>query len=158
RRDVSGEQSGQSPPWVQPITEGHDPSRPERVAYRYALATRADVDRALDVAREAGRRWASRPEAERRALLDACADEMGRRRGDLIGAMILDGAKTVTEADPEVSEAIDFARYYPRSLAEAAGEFPGGRADPLGVVVVTPPWNFPLSIPASGVFAALAAA
>ena len=29
--------------------------------------------------------------------------------------------------------------------------------EPLGVVVVTPPWNFPLSIPAGGVLAALAA-
>jgi len=29
--------------------------------------------------------------------------------------------------------------------------------EPLGVVVVAPPWNFPLSIPASGVLAALAA-
>ena len=65
--------------------------------------------------------------------------------------------KTVTEADPEVSEAIDFARYYPRSLIEAADELVDCRAEPLGVVVVTPPWNFPLAIPAGGVFAALAA-
>jgi RHH-type proline utilization regulon transcriptional repressor/proline dehydrogenase/delta 1-pyrroline-5-carboxylate dehydrogenase len=72
--------------------------------------------------------------------------------------MVLDGAKTVMEADPEVSEAIDFARYYPRSFIEAADELGDCRAEPLGVVVVTPPWNFPLAIPAGGVFAALAAA
>ena len=71
--------------------------------------------------------------------------------------MILDGAKTVTEADAEVSEAVDFARYYARSLREAAGEVDDCRMEPLGVVVVTPPWNFPLSIPAGGVLAALAA-
>ena len=34
--------------------------------------------------------------------------------------MILDGAKTVTEADAEVSEAVDFARYYARALVETA--------------------------------------
>ena len=45
-------------------------------------------------------------------LLEAGADELARPRGDLIGAMILDGAKTVPEADAEVSEAVDFARYY----------------------------------------------
>ncbi len=71
--------------------------------------------------------------------------------------MVLDGAKTVTEADPEVSEAIDCARYYSRIWLEAVEELADCRAEPLGVVVVTPPWNFPLAIPAGGVLAALAA-
>ena len=137
--------------------EGRDPSRPGRVAYRYALAGPADVDRALTVARAAQPAWAGHPVAERDARLEACAAELNRRRGDLIGAMILDGAKTVTEADAEVSEAVDFARYYARTLREAAGELADCRMDPLGVVVVTPPWNFPLSIPAGGVLGALAA-
>jgi RHH-type proline utilization regulon transcriptional repressor/proline dehydrogenase/delta 1-pyrroline-5-carboxylate dehydrogenase len=137
--------------------EGRDPSRPGRTAYRYALADRGAVDRALAAARAAGTAWARRPEPERAALLDRSAAELARRRGDLIGAMILDGAKTVAEADPEVSEAVDFARYYPRALRALAEELVDCRADPLGVVVVAPPWNFPLSIPAGGVLAALAA-
>ena len=136
--------------------EGRDRSRPERVAYRHASADRGQVSRALDTARSAVPAWAGRPSAARRALLDRAAMVLARRRGDLIGAMIVDGAKTVPEADPEVSEAIDFARYYPRSL-ETAGDLAGCRMEPLGVVVVAPPWNFPLSIPASGVLAALAA-
>jgi RHH-type proline utilization regulon transcriptional repressor/proline dehydrogenase/delta 1-pyrroline-5-carboxylate dehydrogenase len=134
-----------------------DRSRPERVAYRHALAGRAEVSRALDVARAAQPAWTARPLSERRAVLDKAATVLARRRGDLIGAMIVDGAKTVAEADPEVSEAIDFARYYPRSLEEAAGHVGGCQMEALGVVVVAPPWNFPLSIPASGVLAALAA-
>src|SRR6266849_3235374 len=97
-----------------------------------------------------------RPAAERRRLLDLAAAVLARRRGDLVGAMIVDGAKTVTEADPEVSEAIDFARYYARALG-AGDTVDGCRLTPLGVVVVAPPWNFPLSIPAGGVLAALAA-
>ncbi|HKQ61782.1 MAG TPA: aldehyde dehydrogenase family protein, partial [Candidatus Polarisedimenticolaceae bacterium] len=87
---------------------------------------------------------------------DRAAAVLARRRGDLIGAMIVDGAKTVTEADPEVSEAVDFARYYARALG-AGDVVDGCRLEPLGVVVVAPPWNFPLSIPAGGVLAALAA-
>ncbi|MCU1503773.1 MAG: putA, partial [Ilumatobacteraceae bacterium] len=51
---------------------------------------------------------------------------------------------------PEVSEAIDFARY------DAAAAIPG-EAAPYGVVVVAAPWNFPYAIPAGGVFAALMA-
>ncbi len=136
--------------------EGRDRSHPARVAYRHALADRRQVSRALDAARAAREPWAGRPAAERRALLDAAATVLARRRGDLIGAMIVDGAKTAAEADPEVSEAIDFARHYARALG-AGDTVDGCRLEPLGVVVVAPPWNFPLSIPAGGVLAALAA-
>lgn len=138
------------------LTEGRDRSRPGRVAYRHGLADRAQVGRALDAARAAQGAWARRPAAERCRLIEEAARTLARRRGDLIGAMIVDGAKTVPEADPEVSEAIDFARYYARA-AGAAEPVDGCRMEPLGVVVVAPPWNFPLSIPAGGVLAALAA-
>src|SRR6185503_6341196 len=116
--------------------------RPSRVAYRHALADRAQIDRALHAARSAAGTWSAVPPSRRRALLDAAGAALAWRRGDLIGAMIADGAKTVTEADPEVSEAVDFARYYARSLDEA-GDLGACRMEPLGVVVVAPPWNFP---------------
>ncbi|NJL33017.1 MAG: aldehyde dehydrogenase family protein [Chloroflexaceae bacterium] len=82
--------------------------------------------------------------------------ELERNRGDLIGAMIRDGGKAITEADSEVSEAVDFANYYARSLdlGEAVADC---RSEPLGVVVITPPWNFPCAIPCGGMLAALMA-
>ncbi|MEX2224287.1 MAG: aldehyde dehydrogenase family protein, partial [Candidatus Rokuibacteriota bacterium] len=114
------------------------------------------VGRALDAARAAQAAWRRRRAPVRRRLFEGAAGALARRRGELVGAMIVDGAKTATEADPEVSEAIDFARYYAR--ARGAGDvLDGCRLEPLGVVVVAPPWNFPLSIPAGGVLAALAA-
>ena len=45
--------------------DGHDPSRPGRVAYRYALGGPADVDRALTVVRTAQPAWAALHIAER---------------------------------------------------------------------------------------------
>jgi RHH-type proline utilization regulon transcriptional repressor/proline dehydrogenase/delta 1-pyrroline-5-carboxylate dehydrogenase len=135
---------------------GRDPSRPGLVAYRHALGGPADVEDALAAARAAQPAWAARPAADREALLEACAADLAWRRGDLIGAMILDGAKTAAEADAEISEAVDFGRYYARTLRKEAGEVDDCRVEPLGVVVVTPPWNFPLSIPAGGVLASLA--
>src|SRR5207237_7857922 len=102
-----------------------DRSRPERVAYRHALAGRAEVSRALDVARAAQPAWTARPLSERRAVLDKAATVLARRRGDLIGPVIVDGPKTVAEADPEVSEDIDFGRSYPPSLAAAAAHVRG---------------------------------
>jgi RHH-type proline utilization regulon transcriptional repressor/proline dehydrogenase/delta 1-pyrroline-5-carboxylate dehydrogenase len=139
------------------VGQGHDPSRPGRTAYHYALGGPDDVDRALSAARAAQPAWAALGAVERGVQLEAVATELARRRGDLIGAMIVDGAKTATEADAEVCEAIDFARYYARTMRETAPELADCRMEPLGVVVVTPPWNFPLSIPAGGVLAALAA-
>jgi RHH-type proline utilization regulon transcriptional repressor/proline dehydrogenase/delta 1-pyrroline-5-carboxylate dehydrogenase len=136
--------------------EGLDPSRPHQAAYHYALADSSHVDQALDVALEAQPAWGSRSIAARQAVLREVAAELARRRGDLIGSMMLDSAKTVAEADPEVSEAIDFARYYAQAL-DLGEEVADCAITPLGVVVVTPPWNFPLSIPLGGVLAALMA-
>src|SRR5882724_3251641 len=68
------------------VAEGRDPSRPGVVAYHYALGGAADVDRALSVARGAQPAWGALTSAERGARLHACAAELGRRRGDLIGA------------------------------------------------------------------------
>src|SRR5690606_5034195 len=97
----------------------------------------------------------------RHARLRAAAQWMRVRRGDLIGAAVAEGGKTIPEADPEVSEAIDFTEFYPLSVkrffdpqdAASDGVAPRGR----GVVVVVSPWNFPIAIPCGGIAAALAA-
>ena len=119
------------------------------------------VDRAVEAATQAQPGWAARPPAERRDLLWRVADELGRRRKDLVAAMVHEGHKTVAEADPEVSEAIDFARWYGQRALDLGGtSFAGSglaRFEPFGAVLVVPPWNFPVAIPSGGVFAALAA-
>jgi RHH-type transcriptional regulator, proline utilization regulon repressor / proline dehydrogenase / delta 1-pyrroline-5-carboxylate dehydrogenase len=77
---------------------------------------------------------------------------MEQGRFDTIALMVHDGKKAAWEADTEVSEAIDFARYYAEFRHQA-----GLRVSALGIVAVTPPWNFPYAIPCSGVLAALMA-
>jgi RHH-type proline utilization regulon transcriptional repressor/proline dehydrogenase/delta 1-pyrroline-5-carboxylate dehydrogenase len=135
---------------------GIDPSRPYQVAYRYTLADPVQVEQALDVAVEACKTWGALALEVRQGTLLEVAAELARRRGDLIGSMMLDSAKTPAEADPEVSEAIDFARYYASAL-DLGEVVTDCTMTPLGVVVVTPPWNFPLSIPLGSVLAALMA-
>jgi len=125
----------------------------------------AAVDDAIERARAAQRRWAERPAGERRQVLRAVGDELARRRGDLLTALVHEGRKTIAQADPEICEAIDFARYYAdradlaHPLDRGRDPLPRQRArfGPLGVVAVVPPWNFPVAIPAGGMFAALAA-
>jgi len=116
----------------------------------------AAVDAAVERARAAGGAWARTPAAERAAVLRRAGDLLESRRGDLVAVMAHEAGKTVAEADPEVSEAADFARYYARSAVEL-GRVPGAAFTPARVVVVTPPWNFPVAIPMGGVLAGLAA-
>jgi RHH-type proline utilization regulon transcriptional repressor/proline dehydrogenase/delta 1-pyrroline-5-carboxylate dehydrogenase len=132
---------------------GVDPSAPgSGAAYRWFSASSEVVESAVAWARSAGPEWAARSPSARRAVLEGAADALARRRGELLAVMAYDTGKTVREGDPEVSEAIDFATYYGSLIPEAGSGF-----RPFGTVVVAPPWNFPLSIPAGGVLAALAA-
>ena len=119
-----------------------------------------DTVAAIDavVARACASSWRALPAVERRRVLLAVADEMARQRGATLALMAHEAAKTVAEGDPEVSEAIDFARYYASSIdGISAGRARGLTFEPFGVVVVASPWNFPYAIPAGGVLAALAA-
>ena len=136
--------------------ESTDPSRPGVVTARYLQASEEDIERAVLCADEDPDGWRATSVAERCRALYRVADNIAQRRGDLMGAMLAEGGKTLAESDPEVSEAIDFCRFYAdsaRSLHDIGGFTAHGR----GVVVVVSPWNFPLAIPCGGVAAALAA-
>ncbi len=116
----------------------------------------AEVDRAVTAATRAASGWAATDAAERARVLTAVGDALASHRGALLSVMVHEAGKTVAEADPEISEAIDFARYYATRALELE-QVPGARFTPAGVVVVTPPWNFPVAIMLGGAMAALAA-
>ncbi|PKQ26786.1 MAG: 1-pyrroline-5-carboxylate dehydrogenase [Actinobacteria bacterium HGW-Actinobacteria-4] len=120
------------------------------------VASAADLDAVMDTARRAGMRWGATPAAERAGILRRAGAELARRRAELMEVMGSECGKVVEQSDPEVSEAIDFANYYAAS-AEQLDQVDGARFEPVQVTVVTPPWNFPVAIPAGGVLAALAA-
>jgi RHH-type proline utilization regulon transcriptional repressor/proline dehydrogenase/delta 1-pyrroline-5-carboxylate dehydrogenase len=135
---------------------GKDPSRPGHEAYRFAQAEIQHIQTALQVATDSVGAWHGLGIQRRGEILKQCGVVFAQQRGHTIGSMLLDAGKNVVQADVEVSEAIDFANYYAESL-EQTGFFDGTTQHPIGVVVVTPPWNFPYAIPAGGVLAALAA-
>ncbi|MCB0106420.1 MAG: bifunctional proline dehydrogenase/L-glutamate gamma-semialdehyde dehydrogenase, partial [Caldilineaceae bacterium] len=146
--------------WLTPNQDGtgRDPSRPTlAAAYNYALAGPAEIETALQVAAATQAAWQQWRVDERKHLLVQVAEKLAARRADLIGAAMLDGGKTVEQADVEVSEAIDFANYYARSFAEMVADLADCAFTPFGTVLVTPPWNFPIAIPCGGVLAALMA-
>ena len=92
----------------------------------------------------------------RAELLDRAGEVLSAFRGRLVEVMVSETGKTLAEADVEVSEAVDFAYYYAARARELAG-IRGATFVPVPLTVVTPPWNFPVSIPAGGVLSALAA-
>jgi len=135
-----------------------DPNQlPARVCVsRCALATAADVRRAVACAAGDPDGWRALTARRRRRILGAAAVEIRRARADLIGATAATTGKLFTEADPEVSEAVDFAEFYPRA-AESYYRMESLRCRGKGVGVVVTPWNFPIAIPCGGITAALAA-
>ncbi|NYD40230.1 bifunctional proline dehydrogenase/L-glutamate gamma-semialdehyde dehydrogenase [Nocardioides panaciterrulae] len=100
--------------------------------------------------------WAARTAAERAVVLEEAARVLEQRRGELAEVMASETGKTLDQSDPEISEAIDFARYY-AELARGLETVDGATFVPCALTVVTPPWNFPVAIPAGSTLAALAA-
>jgi RHH-type proline utilization regulon transcriptional repressor/proline dehydrogenase/delta 1-pyrroline-5-carboxylate dehydrogenase len=116
------------------------------------VASLDQIEQTLGELRRGAAAWSARSPRERTEILGRAATLMAAERATTIAIMGREAGKTFDEANPEVSEAIDFARFY-----AIQGEQLGDLTQPLGVVCVVPPWNFPYAIPAGGVFAALAA-
>ncbi|MBE3598194.1 MAG: L-glutamate gamma-semialdehyde dehydrogenase [Limnochordaceae bacterium] len=143
-----------------------NPARPAEIVGYVSKADPELADRAIRSAYEAFGRWSRySPDARARVLLRAAAI-MRRRRLELNAWQVLEVGKTWVEADVETAEAIDFLEYYaremmrlgaPQPLTPLPGEENEQRYIPLGVVVVIPPWNFPLSILTGMTSAALVA-
>jgi len=126
----------------------------ERV-YEITLAVEKDVPDVIGKAREAQPEWeALGLEGRHERLADAAA-RLRKHRGELIGSAASVCGKLFDETDAEVSEAIDFVEYYPRSLRTLL-QSGNVQAAPLGTVLVISPWNFPVAIPVGGVAASLA--
>ena len=118
-----------------------------------AEATPGDVDAALASALQAAAGWQATPPAERSACLLRAADILEARTPALIGLIVREAGKSLTNAVGEIREAVDFLRYY----AKQAECFDPATHTGLGPVSCISPWNFPLAIFTGQVAAALVA-
>lgn len=122
-----------------------------------AMITDAGIlNTVIETAVEKGKAWGALSGAERAEILHRAGDVLEARRADLLEVMASETGKTLDQGDPEVSEAVDFAHYYAES-ARKLDDVDGATFIPAKLTVVTPPWNFPVAIPAGSVLAALAA-
>lgn len=116
----------------------------------------ATLNAVIDTAVEKGKAWGALSGAERAEILHRAGEVLEARRADLLEVMASETGKTIDQGDPEISEAVDFAHYYAES-ARKLDDVDGATFVPAKLTVVTPPWNFPVAIPAGSTLAALAA-
>ena len=118
-------------------------------------ANKEQTEKILDIAEKDAGGWRKTTIEERHKIMYKAANILGEMRGDLCGAMCAITGKTIEEGDVEVSEGIDYCRFYTTTMKKLA------KLDDVdmvakGTVLVLSPWNFPCAIPCGGVVAALA--
>jgi acyl-CoA reductase-like NAD-dependent aldehyde dehydrogenase len=122
----------------------------------FARSQGADVDRAVQAAREAYPKWMMTPAPERADYLLRVALLLEERKEELSKLMTREMGKTVKESRADVQEGIDFAHYMAGEGRRALGEtvpaelpnkFYMTVRHPVGVVGLITPWNFPIAIP-----------
>jgi aldehyde dehydrogenase (NAD+) len=137
--------------------EDRNPADPGDVVGVFAAASVEDTRAAIAAAREALPGWANTPAPARGAILEQASQIIASRVDELAAELTREEGKTLAEAKGEVARARDILRYYAgegwryggQTLpGNTAGEMLYTRREPLGVVSIITPWNFPIAIPA----------
>ncbi len=145
--------------------ENRNPSDTSDVIGTYHQATPDDVAHAIAVARSAFPAWRRSGAQTRMELLDRIGAEILARSDELADLLAREEGKTRREALGEVTRAGNIFRFFAGECVRTGGELlPSVRPEaevlvtrePIGVVSVIAPWNFPIAIPAWKIAPALA--
>ena len=146
-------------------TSNINPSDLADVIGEYAKASAAQVDSAISAARGAFAEWSVFPIQARSDALDKVGNEILARREELGTLLAREEGKTLPEGIGEVTRAGNIFKFYAAECLRLAGEVlpsvrPGVSVEvtrePLGVIGLITPWNFPIAIPAWKIAPALA--
>lgn len=134
-----------------------NPADPSSVVAVYNKATSEDIENAVSAAHNSLDEWAAFGLIKRGLILRKVADLMVDRREELAKLMTLEQGKTLVEAQVEIDGSAETIRYHAEAARFAYGRtyvssIPDERIEavrqPLGVIAVVTPWNFPAQIPA----------
>ena len=137
--------------------ENRSPAASGTVLGTFPKATREDARRAIAAAREALAGWKATPPPTRGDVLHRASQLLAARRAELARVLTQEEGKTLAEATAEVQRAADIFRYYAGEgwrmggavlPSASAGELLYTQREPLGVITIITPWNFPIAIPA----------
>ena len=147
------------------VNQNINPSNLADVVGEYARGSARQAETAIAAAREAFPTWAKSALEDRLAILDAIGVELITRKQELGQLLSREEGKTLAEGVGEVGRAGQFFRYYAQETLRQMGEVadsvrPGidveVRREPVGVIAIISPWNFPTAIPAWKIAPALA--
>ncbi len=128
----------------------------EKVA-QYPLSAQADTQAAIAAAKAAFPGWAAQTPIARGRILSKASQLLEARKPELAKLLTREEGKTLAEATGEVQRTADIFRFFGGSSYTLGGQtiphdLPGNllytRREPLGVVALITPWNFPIAIPA----------
>jgi aldehyde dehydrogenase (NAD+) len=146
--------------WIQPasgrVVKNVNPADSGDVIAEFPLATAKDAERAIEAARKAFEKWRKVPGPERGRVLWRAADIARSRVDEIARLMTREEGKILKEARGEVMKGISLIEYYAgagfrmggKTLpSEARNTFTYTIRQPVGVVALISPWNFPWAIP-----------
>lgn len=142
-----------------------NPSDIADVIGEYAVADRAAVDQAVNAARQAFSKWAFSTPQQRFDVLDFIGTQILARKAELGDLLAREEGKTLPEAVGEVARAGQIFKFFAGEALRIGGEIlPSVRPgigvemtrEPVGVVGLIAPWNFPIAIPAWKIAPAIA--
>jgi alpha-ketoglutaric semialdehyde dehydrogenase len=134
-----------------------NPAHTSEVIGHYQKSTAADLEDAIDAAVKAQPAWAATPAPERGEIVLRAALLLEQYKQELATLMTREMGKILRETLGDVQTAIDVAKYVAGEGRRAEGEtIPSGLRNkfcmtirqPVGIVGIITPWNFPLAIPA----------
>ena len=145
--------------WVEgeDATRNVNPSDTTDIVGLYAQANAAQLDAAVVAARAAFPAWSRTTPQERHDVLSRVADEVAARRDELGRLLAREEGKTLPEAIGEVGRAAQIFDFFAGEAVRIQGEkFASVRPgvdvevtrEPVGVVGIITPWNYPIAIPA----------
>jgi aldehyde dehydrogenase (NAD+) len=146
------------------VFENHNPARTSELVGIFPSSTSEDVDDAVDAAKNAFKKWRLFPAPRRAEILYRTAETLVKRKEELAREMTREMGKPLSETRGDVQEAIDMTYYMAgegRRLfgqtvpSELPNKFAMSVRDPLGVVGMITPWNFPMAIPSWKIMPAL---
>ena len=147
------------------VTVNRNPSDVSDVIGEYAQADRAQTEAAIAAARQAFPAWATGSIQERANILDRTGTEIVARKDGLGRLLSREEGKTLPEGVGEAMRAGQIFKFFAGEVVRQGGEHlpsvrPGVEVDvtrePVGVVGLITPWNFPIAIPAWKIAPALA--
>ena len=146
--------------WVESSTgetfENRNPADTRDVVGIFQKSGKADVDAAVEAARQAFAKWRLVPAPRRAEIVFRAAEMLLERKEEYSRDMTREMGKILKETRGDTQEAIDTAYYFagegrrmfgPTTPSELPNKFAMAVRTPIGVCGMITPWNFPMAIP-----------